>query len=244
VPEVRTAADLDIAAMVAFRVPACGSRDGWEIRFGRELNAHDDRPHFSEAGAGLPVVEGKQLAPFRVDAAAARYRVPLAAAAKLLDPSRTFRRARLGYREVASATNRLTLIAAVIPAGVVTTHTVFCLKEDLDEQAQHFLCGIFNSYVANFLIRMRVGTHVTAAIIARLAVPRPPAGDPIFGQIAGLSRGLSSARDPAALARLQALVAALYGLSHRQFAHVVGTFPLVPSHERAGALRMYGALKV
>jgi hypothetical protein len=37
------------------------------------------------------------------------------------------RRARLAYRDVASATNRLTLIAAVIPARAATTHTLFCL---------------------------------------------------------------------------------------------------------------------
>ena len=55
----------------------------------------------------------------------------------------------------------------------MTTHTVFCVKETLDEEAQQFLCGILNSYVANYLVRMRVGTHVSAAIVARLPVPRP-----------------------------------------------------------------------
>ncbi len=244
VPEIRTPPDLEIVSMVAFRVPGCGSPDGWGLRFGRELNASDDRPHFSGPGKGLPVVEGKQIAPFRVNVAAARHSLPRPAAAQLLDPARTFGRARLGYREVASSTNRLTLIAAIIPAAVVTTHTVFCLKEDLDEQAQHFLCGVFNSYVANFLVRMRVGTHVTAAIMARLPVPRPPVSDPIFGQIAGLSRRLARADDPAARAQLQALVAALYGLSHGQLAHVLGTFPLAPSPERVRVLRLYQEQKV
>ena len=42
----------------------------------------------------------------------------------------------LAYREVAAATNRLTLIAAILPADTITTHTVFCLKEPLDDECE------------------------------------------------------------------------------------------------------------
>ena len=42
------------------------ARDGWAARFGRELNATDDRAHFARPARGLPVVEGKHLEPFRV----------------------------------------------------------------------------------------------------------------------------------------------------------------------------------
>ena len=54
--------------------------------------------------------------------------IPLRVAAQLLNRERTFDRLRLAYRDVASATNRLTLIAALLPPGTVSTHTVFCLK--------------------------------------------------------------------------------------------------------------------
>ena len=59
----------------------------------------------------------------------------------------------------------------MLPAGVVTTHTVFCLKDLLDDECQEYLCGILNSFVANYLVRMRVSTHVTSGIIDRLPVP-------------------------------------------------------------------------
>jgi hypothetical protein len=179
-----------------------------------------------------------------VDTSTSRCRIPSSTAARLLDPEKTFRRARLAYREVASATNRLTLIAAIVPAGVVTTHTVFCLKDVLDEPRQHFLCGIFNSYVANYLVRMRVGTHVTAAIVARLPVPKPSTRHPLFQRIARLSTILAGTFDPSAFALMNALVAVLYGLSHVQFAHVLETFPLIPTVERAAALRVFAAQKV
>jgi hypothetical protein len=237
VPEIRAAADLEILSRVAFEVPTSDDPGGWQIRFGRELNVTDDRPAFTSS-RGLPVLEGKQMRPFAVDAEACRYRIPAREAARRLVPGETFRRARLAYREVAAATNRLTLISAIVPAGVVTSHTVFCLKNVLDDEAQQFLCGVFNSYVANYLVRMRVGTHVTAAIIARLPVPRPALPHARYTEIARISRRLARRADADALARLNALVAMEYGLSPRHFAHILETFPLVPPEDRRTALQM------
>jgi hypothetical protein len=235
VPELRAAADLEIVSDIVFRIPGTADPEGWGIRFGRELNATDDRPHFTES-RGLPVVEGKHLAAFSVDVRGARYRLPARVAATLLDEERTFGRIRLAYRDVASPTNRATLIAAILPKGVVSTHTVSCLKDMLDEEAQFFLCGVFNSYVANYLVRMRVGTHVTSAIMSRLPVPRPGRRDVVFGRVVSAARALSERFDAGLFARLNATVAALYGLSRERFAHVLGTFPIVAAAERAAAL--------
>ena len=190
VPDIRSALDLEIVTKISASVPATADADGWGIHFGRELNATEDRPHFRPDGE-LPVVEGKQLRPLGIDTAATRFRITRKAAAALLDAEKTFARARLAYRDVASPTNRQTLIAAIVPSGVVTTHTVFCVKETLDEEGQRFLCGMLNSYVANYLVRMRVGTHVTAAIVSRLPVPRPDRRDPRFREIAEAARALA-----------------------------------------------------
>src|SRR4029079_16683098 len=132
-----------------------------------------DRGHFSNRpGSGLlPVLEGKQIQPFVAQLDQANKYVAEASAARLLG-ARTFSSPRLAYRDVASASNRLTLIAAIVPSGVVTTHTLFCLKGTVSRDLHVFLCGILNSFVANYLVRLRVGTHVTVSIIERLPVPR------------------------------------------------------------------------
>jgi hypothetical protein len=243
IPEIRSITDLEILADVTSRIPALGERGGWHVQFGRELNATDDRPHFREGGDGLPVLEGKHLRPFVVDVAAARRRIPEPVAARLVDAAATFRRDRLAYRDVASATNRTTLIAAIVSRGTITTHTLFCLKTPLPLEAQHFLCGIFNSYVANYLVRMQVGTHVSTGIVARLPVPRVPEGSPPWRRIASMSRSLAAGSAEDVLARLNAAVAWLYGFSVRQFSHVLGTFPLVPSAEREAALDAFRACR-
>ena len=238
IPEIRSACDLELVARISYAHRPLGHPEGWAARFGRELNATEDRPHFSSERSGLPIVEGKHLQPFRVDLANPPFTILPSDAHRLL-PNQSFASPRLAYRDVASSTNRLTLIAAIVPAGVVTTHTVFCLKEALDLDAQHFLCAMFNSFVANYLVRMRVSTHVTAALIEQLPLPRPSRTDPAFIELAKLSRQLSEHDRAESRARQQALVAQLYGVEVREFSHLLEGFPLVSRDERDGALEMF-----
>ena len=238
IPELRTSLDLAIVSRIAFSIPPLSDPRGWKVAFGRELNATDDRGHFiaSPASSGdCLIVEGKQIAPFRIDLAMARYAIRARDASRLLGTS--FTRARLAYRDVASASNRLTLIAAILPPNVVSTHTLFCVKGDVNPDVQEFLCGIFNSFVANYLVRLRVSTHVTVAIVGRLFVPHPPLDSIEFATVVELTRTLTkNPQDAAAAARLQGVAAALYGCTDAEYRHILESFPLVPADERAAAL--------
>ena len=230
-PDVRSERDVDILGRIAFTTPALGDANGWAIRFGRELNATDDRHHFTRDTDGMPIIEGKHVFPFTVDVTGASQRIRPEVAATLVDPAQTFGRARLGYREVAAATNRLTLIAAVLPEGTITTHTVFCLKVPLDLECQWYLCGMLNSFVANYLVRMRVSTHVSSSIVDRLRVPLPGRETPRFREIAALSASRATAQVPLAVqARLHALAA-------REYRSPAGRLPSHSRHLPAGAAR-------
>jgi hypothetical protein len=187
----------------------------------------------------LPIVEGKHVEPFRVRVDAATLAIRRDAARSLIDASLSYQRPRIAYRDVAGAGNRLTLIAALLPAGTLSTHTLFCQKTRLDARDQWCLLGLLNSLAANFLVRLQVSTHVTVSMMARLPVPRPAAGSPAWREIGGLARrladeGVEEAAD--AYARLNALVAALYGLTREQYAHVVASFPLLPPQLRSRCL--------
>ena len=244
IPDLRSDADVALVSHLLCTAPAVASADGWQVEFGRELNATEDRPRFTARPAGpgnwLPVVEGKHVSPFIVDVQAAPFAIDRRVARALLEPGRTFGRARLAYRDVASSSNVVTLIAAIVPAGVVTTHTLFCLRTPLPEDEQHFLCGVFNSYVANYLVRLQVGMHVTTATIARLPVPKPHTGDVGFQAIVEHARALrSNPADAESAATLQAWAAQLYRLDATQFAHVLETFPLVPRGARAAAMAAF-----
>ena len=230
VPELTCETDRAILSGVLSRVPLLGSQDGWGVRFGRELNATDDKPLFETNG--MPVLEGKLIDSFQVHADRAVSFISAGAAERALG-GRPFAHARVGYREVASSTNRMTLIAAVIPAMAVTTHTIFCARTMLPLQAHWFFCGVFNSLVANYLIRLRGGTHVPAAVIHRLPVPSPPLGDRRLGEIAALAERLSRARAVELEAELNARVADLYQINAGELARVLATFPLVEDETKA-----------
>jgi hypothetical protein len=239
IPDLRTSTDVAIAERAAALFPPLGSDNGWSARFGRELNATDDREHFESRGAAaLPIVEGKHVEPFRVRLESSGQSISAAKARRLLDPP-GYEQRRLAYRDVASAGNRVTLIAAILPAGCVSTHTLFCLRSRLPLVSQHFLCGLFNTFIVNYLVRMRVTTHVTTATVEHLPIPRPEDSPRAFREIAGLARLLSRRVDPASFARLHALAAGLYQLTPDEFRHVLSTFPLVAKEDRDAAYAAY-----
>ena len=126
----------------------------------------------------------------------------------------------------------MTLIAALLSAGCVSTHTVFCLRTQLPLRDQHFLCGVFNSLVINFLVRQRVSTHVTTAMIERLPIPTWSHAPGACREIAALARVLAKKSDPRIFGSLNARVAILYQLTRTEFEHVLSTFPLIPKEDR------------
>jgi hypothetical protein len=244
IPELATEMDLRIVEKISASHRWLSAADGWNVHFGRELNASDDQGAFRPATHtrdARPVLEGKQIGPFRValDACTTELRPESARGVRVP------RRARLAYRDIASATNRVTLIAAIVPARAVTTHTLFCLREKLPAQRQLVLCGLLNSFVANYLVRLRVHTHVTASIMARLFVPSVADDDPRGTRLAELTASLAAATAPvetmSEYVELQALAGQLYGLSAEEFAHVVETFPLIPTHVRDGCRTVFEA---
>jgi hypothetical protein len=243
VPHATAAVDVALLSRFADEWPWLSAAAGWRARFGRELNGSEDRPSFTTQGDGLPVFEGKHLSPFFADVERCRFRIPPEEARRRLGGAARFAHARLAYRDVASAGNERTLIAAVLPPGTVATHTVFCLTTALPADAQWFLCGILNSYVANYLVRMRVGMHLGSTIVEQLPVPLVAAETRPFAIIGGLAKRL--ARGGAAVgehhARLQAAVARLYRLDERELRHVLGTLPLVPEAERRAAFEAWRA---
>ena len=224
IPNFRSETDVVVAERAASLFPPAGDQRGWSARFGRELNATEDRAAFGRPGSGLPVIEGKHVEPFRVhvDRARASMRGPRAAVTTLAV------RGRGACQDVAGAANRLTPLRS-FRRSAFSTHTVFLRPVPL--AAQWGLYGLFNSFVVNYLVRMRVTTHVTTSTVERLPLPRQADSPRAFREIAAIARLLSRRDDAAAAARLQATVAGLYRLSASELAHVLSTFPLVPEDD-------------
>jgi Eco57I restriction-modification methylase len=258
IPDLPDERDLRLVEALSAAHPPLANCRGWNARFGRELNASDDKACWEDGGrAGgslgvrgggasapqtLPVIEGKHLDPFVVDLDSVTKHAAVSAVRARLGRAAAFDRPRLAYREVAAVTNRLTLIAAILPPHCVSVHTVFCLRTSLTLEEQDVLCALLNSFVANYLVRRWVTTHVTASIVERLPVPRPPRGTRQFSWLAGDAARLRIGdRHPDLLARMQAAAAHVYGISADDYAYVLDSFPLIPADERRAALQVFAS---
>ncbi len=244
IPCVRRRDDLQLVERVVSRFPSLSDERGWGARFGRELNKTDDRACFSATRGEVPVVEGKQVDPFVVRLADCRLWAGSAGDVPGAELQQAMARSRLAYRDVAASTNRLTLIAAIVPPGAVTVHTLFVLKTALSLDDQTFLCAMLNSFVANYLVRMWVTTHLGTTTVERLPVPRPAEPSRTCTRIRELGYELLRAggRDPAAYAEVQALTAHLYGLLRTEFSLVLESFPLIEPDLKAAALDHHSRL--
>ncbi len=232
VPLVSRAIEVRALERIAAAAPAAADATGWGLQFSRELNASDDKSLFTHDG-GYPVIAGRHLSPFSVHAELSQLRIAARDARARLGAA--VDRHRLAYRDVAGSGNRVTLIAALVPPHVVTTHTLFCLQTKLDLVDQWFLCAVLNSYVANFVVRTRVGTHVTTALVHALPIPRPPRESATFRRVVALAQAGRAAE-------LQGTVAALYGLDVEMWSAVLDTFPLVPRADRDAARSSFTSL--
>jgi len=221
VPDARDPQDIAFLERVAREAPRFGEPSSWHGRFGRELNATDARPDLGVRG--LMVVEGKHLTPFAVTTSTGR-RIARHAALRRL-PDARFDHARLGYRDVSGVGNAQAIIAAIVPAGCVTTHTVFCLRTPQPIERHHFLCAVFNSLVVNGVARLLMGGHVTTSLAEDLPIPvwRGAAADRTIALLAGeLCR---RPRDTALRATLEGLVARRYRLDRETFQWLIERFP-------------------
>jgi hypothetical protein len=115
------------------------------------------------------------------------------------------------------------------------------LKTFLENDDQEYLCGILNSFVANYLVRQVMTTHLGSTTIEDLRVPKLARHSRTFQEISSLARSLSHGSAPAEAARLQAVAAHAYQLTLEEFRHVLTTFRLVPAPERAAALDAFSS---
>lgn len=152
------------------------------------------------------------------------------------------RNPRIAFRDVARATDSRTVIAAVVPPNTVLTNTApYLLWPKGTELDQAYLLGVLCSIPLDWYARRVVELHVNFHLLNGFPIPAPPTDDARRCEVASIAASLTRrngevadwlADVPAqavsdevdALARLDALVASLYGLERTDVVHVFETF--------------------
>ncbi|MGA2738964.1 MAG: ATP-binding protein, partial [Bryobacteraceae bacterium] len=250
----------------------------WNVQLTREFDMTGDSDLYqTKPGKGrVPLFEGKMINQFTASFSKPRYWVARKAG-RLRVLGKTEDRGqklepdcyRLCFRDVASNTNERTMISAILPPCFFG-HTISAVRvlgtdgaEILPMPVQAFLCGVWNSFAVDYMVRAKVSSHLSFFYVYQLPIPRLPANDPAFIAIMnrsarlicsspefdavahefglkGPDEGATNPTERALLrAELDGIVANLYGLTEEEFAYILTTFPVVPEATKDAALAAF-----
>jgi hypothetical protein len=176
-----------------------------------------------------PVFEGKHVEQFMVGVRPFRWWMSVESAVRKYG-RRPSGEPSLVFRETASNTNERTCIAAVLPACSVTTNKLSGLVAEAVEPDA--AATVVNSFVFDFMLRLRVTTNVHFTYIRPVAVPRSEIVRrlPHVPTRAGWRVGSLNVADDKDLWPLlweaNRAVAEAYGLGAEDFAHILASFPV------------------
>ncbi len=266
--EFRSRKDYLVAEKIYENWPLMGEavQGKWTLKLGAEFHMTNARSLFNQNGNGLPLYEGKMIHQFDSYFSEPQYwieekegRSSLLKRAKDKNKVLNYQQYRLAYRDIARSTDQRTLIAAILPKGSFAGNTLI-LETTTQNSVMLYFLSLLNSFVLDYIIRYKVGTHVSMFYAYQLPIPRLEAGNPYFEAIVPRAAQLSCptaafaplweevmrtpwsesvvVSDPAQRQQLRneldALVAHLYGLNRDEFAHILSTFPLVFPDTDAG----------
>ena len=281
VMEFRDETDVKIAEkMLKFPLLGEEKENTWQFRLTAEFHMTNDSHLFSSQKTlmSLPLYEGKMVWQFEHQYSEPRYWVIEADArkallGKVIDQKQKldYQNYRLGLRAVAASTNERSMICSVVPQNVFCGNSLLVNTGGFDNNASLLFCvAVLNSYVIDWLLRIKVSQNINMFYVYQLPVPRLDAGDPAFAPIVERAaklicttpefdellkdlsgfenlKGLTGVTDPAARAQLRAeldgMIAHLYGLTESELAHILSTFPLVGDDVKAGVMREFVRLR-
>jgi hypothetical protein len=119
------------------------------------------------------------------------------------------------------------MIAFMAPPGAVFGHTATVEKAPAERRTDDalLLCAVFNSFTFDWLARQKAATHLSLYILEGLPVPSFGAAARAFLAHGALALSTSAEAPRGALrARIDAAVAATYGLDRDGYAHILGSF--------------------
>ncbi len=175
-----------------------------------------------------------------------------------------YQRFRLAFRSTGENTNERNLIATVLPKNVFCGNSLTVSRQFSGTLAELlFVCSMFNSFVLDWLLRLKIQRNLNIFLIYQLPVPRLRSSDKALGGIMQRAAQLicitpefdelakaigdrdhrigvvDSVKRGRLRAELDGLVAHLYGLTDAEFLHILGTFPLVPEPVKIAAYNAY-----
>lgn len=246
--------------------------EAWNVVLAQELNMTSDNGIFmKEAKAGcLPLVQGGMIHQFNSDFSEPKFWIDekkgrSAVLGRSSDDGQNlpYQWYRFAHRRIARSTDERAAISCVLPPQRFCADTAQTTREKILPKPLLFLTAVFNSYVVDWELRLRITTHVDMHFVYAMRIPRLTEKDPAFRPIveraarlicttpefddlakeAGIGshkQGVTGDVERGRLrAELDGLIAHLYGLTEEEFAYILTTFPLVADPVKIDAQNAY-----
>lgn len=264
IPEPGNKQQLEVFSYLYNRNPLLSDeRKGWTVSLVRELDRTNDSDLFRTDGNGWPLYEAKHFHQFVPDYEKFQFTIEPNVGLRRTSRHKEFNGInrqihedyKLGFRKVARSTDARTSIACILPPKSFTVDATTLVIPKFIENVDRsrfvlslcYLCGIMNSFVFDFLIRLRVSINIAMFIVFQ--TPIPAEFDFEIGQIAArlnsvderykdLASELKVEAGKLAMnerieltARLNAIVAKRYGLNRQQVATILESFTALETDE-------------
>lgn len=174
--EFKSQREIEVAAAVYLKWPLLGAsvKGAWEINLVRELDMTNASHLFKETETTSPVYEGKMIWQFDADFSTARYWVNPKDVIDFKGPAiQEASFYRVGFRSAGENTNERNFIATVIPRNTYCGNSII-LAHGISKNPDVvlFVCALFNSFVLDFTIRLKIARNMNMFYIYQLPVPR------------------------------------------------------------------------
>jgi len=259
-----------------YKFPLLQSEE-WNVKGSREFDMTDDANLFHTGNVGPPLYEGKMMNMFTHDFSNPRYWLDEQEATDKLKKTELNRikkltkqkspltipridanEYRLVWRKITNSTNERTLISTILYPNVFLGNSLYYIHpitfdgktyiKPISNEETLFLCGVFNSFPIDFILRHKVGTNLTVFHLMELPVPRFDIQNPyhqkIFQNSAKLictsdkyselqklinvSESVTEPSERIALeAQINAYVAKIYDLTKEDLDLILENFPIV-----------------
>lgn len=170
--EPRTQAQFDVYHKITTRFPLFGETKPFKL--GNDFHRTNDSEYFTTDSTAsiFPLYEGKTFDQFTILYQPTEY-ATTEGVMKKVDPDQ--KEWRIAFRAVASATNRRSLIATLLPPNSVAANSAIVQKDagSLGIENKLFYIGIMNSYVIDYYLRLLVTTNINQFFVKQLPFPVP-----------------------------------------------------------------------
>ncbi len=203
--EFNSQRDADIVRAIYDEHPHLNERvvGTWNVQLSQEFNMSSDSHLFNTQGDGAPLYEGKLIVAFDHKYSPLNYwishdrvlndewngRWRQLKKKKHKPDVFDYQCYRAGFRRIAASTNERAFLSTVIPRSSVCPDTTLVVRrlvpnddngepeEWINDAQTSWLVAMFNSFVVDFVIRMKITTHLDMHFVYTLPIPRLGSGN-------------------------------------------------------------------